>query len=71
MSMNFLTGMQIRQFKKIPVKGFRFSQRLFREFRSHFGSSLCVPLAPQVLCAQYCAPAEHFVVVGLLPANGV
>ena len=33
MSMNFLNGMQIRQFKKILVKGFRFSQRLFRENR--------------------------------------
>ena len=33
MSMNFLNGMQIRQFKKFLVKGFRFSQRLFRENR--------------------------------------
>jgi len=29
MTMNFLNGMQIRQCKKILVKGFRFSKRLF------------------------------------------
>ena len=33
MSMNFLNGMQIRQFKKIRVKGFRFFAATFRENR--------------------------------------